>query len=265
MEPPAALASQVRGDFVADEDGWIWGSPAADRTGCPSATGLRRLEPSFELWSWTASDEKARVHAQPGFQAFPDTSPDGSQVVYVGVSSDSKDPELWVAERGRLDDPRRLTRARGMDSRPRFSSDGNHLYWSASRPRGADQLRSWAQFEKDGSVPPLNSEIWATAVEDSEGHALTQLEANSFAPVPFAKGIIFTSNAHDPRREDFDLYYLALDGPKSARGLPLRITHAPGFDGMAAALPDGRLAFVSERSGDGPQLMLTRVELPDPS
>ena len=62
--------------------------------------------------------------------------------------------------------------------------------------------------------------------------------------IPNSNRIIFSSNLHDPKGRDFDLYAINVDGT----GLE-RITYFNGFDGFPMFSPDGRyLVFASNRN-----------------
>lgn len=74
---------------------------------------------------------------------------------------------------------------------------------------------------------------------------VTSLGAANFAPNWFPDGrrIIFSSNHHDPKSRNFDLYAIGADGT----GLE-RITSHTEFDGFPMFSPDGtRLVFASNR------------------
>jgi len=61
---------------------------------------------------------------------------------------------------------------------------------------------------------------------------------------PNGKRIIFSSNLHDPKERDFDLYAINTDGTDLER-----ITHFDGFDGFPMFSSDGKyLVFASNRN-----------------
>ena len=80
---------------------------------------------------------------------------------------------------------------------------------------------------------------------------VTDLGAASFAPFmhPDGKRIIFSSNHHDPRRREFDLFIVNVDGS----GLK-QITFSPDFDGFPMFTRDGKkLIWASNRHGAVPR------------
>jgi Tol biopolymer transport system component len=84
---------------------------------------------------------------------------------------------------------------------------------------------------------------------DRDGNNLrqvTKLGGANFAPSwhPDGKRLIFSSNTHDPKGRNFDLYLINVDGT----GLE-RVTFNDTFDGFPMFSPDGkRLVFASNRS-----------------
>ncbi|MDP6726021.1 MAG: DPP IV N-terminal domain-containing protein, partial [Candidatus Marinimicrobia bacterium] len=58
------------------------------------------------------------------------------------------------------------------------------------------------------------------------------------------KRIIFSSNMNDPKKRNFDLYAIDIDGNNLER-----ITHFDGFDGFPMFSPDGKyFVFTSNRN-----------------
>ena len=201
--PQKLPAAGARGaEFDVDAEGWVFSGPEPGSKDCGQGKGMRRLLASFDL-ARGPSAKQAQAVESAGFQGFPELDPSGKKLAYVGVTTDG-DPELWLAARDGSH-PRRLTFQAGLESRPRFSADGERLYFGASRPQGAAQHQAWSRFADDGSVAPLPSEIWELPLENGEARQLTRWGANSFAPVPYEGSVLFTSNAQDPAREDFDL------------------------------------------------------------
>ena len=86
--------------------------------------------------------------------------------------------------------------------------------------------------------------------DGSNVRQVTTLGKASFAPyfTPDGRQIIFSTNVHDPKGRDFDLYLINVDGS----GLE-RITYNPTFDGFPMFSPDGRkLVFASNRNAAKP-------------
>jgi len=73
--------------------------------------------------------------------------------------------------------------------------------------------------------------------DGSNVRQLTSTGAANFCPffTPDGKGIIYSSNAGDPKGREFELWMIPKDG-----GTPERLTTAPGFDGFPMFSPDGK-------------------------
>jgi Tol biopolymer transport system component len=83
--------------------------------------------------------------------------------------------------------------------------------------------------------------------DGSDQRQVTTLGGANFAPFfhPDGKRIIFSSNHHNPRGRNFDLFMVNLDGT----GL-IQVTTYGDFDGFPMFSPDGtQLVFASNRYG----------------
>ena len=79
---------------------------------------------------------------------------------------------------------------------------------------------------------------------------VTNVGAANFAPyfTPDASRILFSSNHHDPRGREFDIFMVDIDGSNLEQ-----VTFTPGFDGFPMFSPDGEwLAFGSNRNESHP-------------
>jgi len=207
--------------------GYVWPVPDFDiYTSNPDGTDLRRLT------------------ASPGYDAEATLSPDGSTIVFT--STRDGDLDIYTM---RVDgtDVRRLTAGVGYDGGPFFSPDGSLIVYRASRPGTAEEEADYRALLADGLVRPSRLEIWVMKADGSDQRQVTTLGGANFAPFfhPDGKRIIFSSNHHNPRGRNFDLFMVNLDGT----GLT-QVTTYGDFDGFPMFSPDGtQLVFASNRYG----------------
>lgn len=89
-------------------------------------------------------------------------------------------------------------------------------------------------------------QIWTMDSDGSNKKQITNNGAANFGPYFFPSGnkIIFSSNLHDPKGRDFDLYSINTDGSDLER-----ITFFNGFDGFPMFSPNGKhIVFASNRN-----------------
>jgi len=115
--------------------------------------------------------------------ADPQTSPDGSQVVFTRVTVNAKTEEyetsLWLASTTGAESPRQLT-AGPRDSSPRWSPEGVRLAFVRA-------------LEKDGKPQP--AQIFVLALDGGEGRPVTDLPKGASSPTwsPDGSKIAFAS------------------------------------------------------------------------
>jgi Tol biopolymer transport system component len=138
----------------------------------------------------------------------------------------------------------------GYDGGPFFSPDGTRIVYRASRPASTEAAADYTTLLAEGLVRPSALEIWVMNADGSEQRQITSLGGANFAPFfhPDGRRVIFSSNHHNPRGRNFDLFMVNVDG-----GGPVQITTDGDFDGFPMFSPDGRqLVFASNRHGSVP-------------
>jgi len=142
-------------------------------------------------------------------------------------------------------DVKRLTDQPGYDGGAFFSPDGSLICYRASHPTGEAELEDYRALLADGLIRPGQLDIRVMNRDGSNQRRLTDNGAANFGPFfhPSGQKIIFSSNVHDPRGRNFDLYMVSLEG-----GELERVTHEDSFDGFPMFSPDGQyLVFASNR------------------
>lgn len=171
-------------------------------------------------------------------------SPDGKRVIFT--SNMDGDLEIY-SMRPDGTDIRRLTNRLGYDGGPFYSPDSSMFVWRAGYPRNDQEKAEYLELLKRELVRPNRMDIWVARADGSNPRQVTRLRGASFAPffTPDGKGIIFSSNHHDPAGRQFELFLVKLDGT----GLE-RITYGQEFDCFPMFSPDGKkLLWCSNRNG----------------
>ncbi len=180
-----------------------------------------------------------------GYDAEASWSPNGREILFAsnrhayaeGAQLDpaqlERDPAYFI-DLYRMDSSgrniRRLTDHPGYDGGPFFSPDGERIVWRRFSPDGA------------------TAEIYSMRGDGSDVRQLTNLGVMSWAPFyhPSGEYLIFTTNLHG--HANFELYMVDTRGEHA----PVRVTDAPGFDGLPVFAPDGEeLVWTSNRTVSG--------------
>ncbi len=240
--------------FLPGDQGYVFASTHWADTACPPRppTELGQvlpLYPSYEVFlADTASGTLRRLTDSPGYDADTAVSPDGSLIVFTSVRDG--DAELYSM---RLDGSglRRLTFERGFDGMAAFSWDGRYIVYCGYHPAEPGAKEDYQTLLKRGFVRPEVLEIYVMERDGSNRRQLTSDGAVGFGPTfhPDGKRVVYSSNAADSRKRNFDLYIVRLDGT----GLE-RITAGLSFDAWPVFSPDGeKLAFISNRDASEPE------------
>lgn len=187
---------------------------------------------------------------QDGYNAEASWSADGRTVVHTWMNPDTGDADIYVrvVETGQT---RPLVVARGYDGGPFFSPDGKWIVYRSDR-RGDNLLQLFAAeltFDDHGLPSGIAREV-----------QLTDNQSVNWAPFwhPDGHSLIYTTSqvGHD----NYEVFAMAFD-PASAHGVgagadpnspaSVRVTNAPGFDGLPVFNPRGSLMmWTAQRGGD---------------
>lgn len=202
----------------------------------------------FELYTARPDGSDLRQLTRDGaYNAEATLSPDGSRLIFT--STRDGDLELYTMN---VDgsDVRRVTHRMGYDGGAFFSPDGSKIVWRAMYPTTAADSADYRRLLSERMVRPSRLDLWVANADGSDARQVTDLGGASFAPffTPDGRGIIFSSNHHNPRGRNFDLFLVNLDGT----GLE-QVTRDGDFDGFPMFSPDGtKLVWASNRSSRNP-------------
>jgi TolB protein len=216
---------------------------------CPPKPDFSRgyvwaIYPSYDIFSAApdGSDLK-NITSTKGYDAEATISPNGKRIAFT--STRSGDLDIYTMD---LDgkNVKRLTDEIGYDGGPFWSYDSQWIVYRAHHPKTEKDVKDYQDLLKDNLIRPTTLEIWVMKADGTGKRKITSNGKANFAPYFFPNGrrIIFSSNMHDPRGRDFDLYAVNIDGT----GLE-RLTFNSTFDGFPMFSPDGKkLVFASNRN-----------------
>ena len=234
------------GYFYPDGAGIVFASTHLRDEACPPRPGYERgyvwpVHPGYDIFRADLDGSNLRrLTSAEGYDAEATIGPDGT-IVFTSVRDG--DMEIYSMD-GDGSNVRRLTNRPGPDGGPFFSPDGSQIVFRG-RVSGGAELEDYRALLREGLWRPTSLEIFVMNRDGSNVRQVTRLGKASFAPYfhPDGRRIIFSTNVHDPKGRDFDLYMIGVDGT----GLE-RITWNPTFDGFPMFSPDGkRLVFASNR------------------
>lgn len=207
---------------------------------------------SYDIFTARADgSDVRRLTSTPGYDAEAVVSPTGDRIVFT--SARDGDLELYTMA---LDgsDVRRVTHTPGYDGGAFFSWDGKRLcFRSAARP-DLDVAGEHALLARE-LVRPSQLEIVICDVDGGNRVQLTSNGAANFGPFwhPDGKRILFSSNMHDPKSGNFELYLVEV-ATKAVERVTWFERRRPGahrpddFDGFPMFSRDGKkLLFCSNR------------------
>lgn len=236
--------------FFPDGSRVLYSSTHLASPECPPKPDMSRgyvwaLHDTFDIFTARLDgSDLRRLTDAPGYDAEATIAQDGSRIVFT--STRDGDIDLYSMK---LDgsDVRRLTTTVGYEGGAFFSPDAKRIVYRAHHPETPAEIEDYKALLAKGLIRPTRLEIWVMDADGANARQVTKIGAASFAPYfhPSGEKIIFSSNAHDPKGRDFDLYLVNLDGS----GLE-RVTFNPTFDGFPMFSHDGKkLVFASNRNG----------------
>jgi Tol biopolymer transport system component len=210
----------------------------------PDGTDLKPLFPA-----------ELKTGEEPGYNAESVVSPNGKQVVFT--SDRGGDLDIWVMD---IDgkNPRQLTHTLGYDGGPWWSPDGKRICYRAYHPETEQEQADYKALLMQHLIRPTTLDLWVMDADGSHQRRITNDRAANianFAPSWTHDGhaLVFASNRADPKRRNFEVYRLPIDGDAANAQQPERITYGDQFDGFPCFSPDGKhLVWASNRNGHAP-------------
>jgi TolB protein len=179
----------------------------------------------------------------PGYDAEATVSPKGDKIVFTSIRDG--DLEIYTMDLNGKN-VKRLTFEKGYDGGAFFSWDGKKICYRAYHPKDSAEIAEYDQLLKDGYIKPMKLQIFVMDADGKNKRQITNNNAANFAPFfhPDGKRIIFSSNMHDPKGRDFDLYIVNIE-----TGEIERVTYTLDFDGFPMFTHDGKkLVWASNRN-----------------
>ena len=227
----------------------IYSSTHLGDRGCPKKPDYRsgyvwKLYQDYDIFiSSIDRDTLIQLTDSENYDAEATVAFDGSKIIYTSMASG--DLDLWTMN---IDgsNKKQLTKKLGYDGGGFFSYDSKKIVWRAFYPTTENQIIEYKQLLKDNSIRPMALQIWTMNIDGSNKKQITKNNSANFGPYFFPDGgrIIFSSNMHDPKGRDFDLYSIDINGENLER-----LTYFNGFDGFPMFSHDGKyLVFASNRN-----------------
>ena len=118
-----------------------------------------------------------------------------------------------------------------------YSHDGSKIIWRAYYQQTEKEISDYKYLLSDNSIRPMTLQLWVMNADGSNKKQITNNGSANFGPLFFPEDnkIIFSSNMHEPKRRDFDLYSVNIDGSRLER-----ITYFDGFNAFPMFSPNGK-------------------------
>ena len=232
-----------------NDNGIIYSSTHMDNPDCPPKPDFSRgyiwkLYPGFNIFEAGLGGSNPRpLTSFPGYDAEATYSFDGKKIIYTSLVSG--DLELWSMNPDGSG-KQQLTNRLGYDGGAFYSYDASKIVWRAYYPETEEEIADYKSLLAENSIRPMALQIWTMNADGTNKEQITNNNSANFGPFYFPNGgkIIFSSNMHDPKGRDFDLYSINIDGADLER-----ITYFEGFDGFPMFSPNGQyLVFSSNRN-----------------
>lgn len=232
-----------------DNEYFIYASTHEANEICPPKPDFSRgyvwkLYPGFDIFkSSTRSKDIIRLTDSEGYDAEATYSFDGKSIIYTSIQSG--DLDIWKMNSDGTNNVQ-LTNKLGYDGGAFFNHDNSKIVWRAYYPKTTKEISEYKNLLKDNSIRPMALQLWTMNNDGSNKRQITDNNSANFGPFffPDSNRIIFSSNMHDKKGRNFDLYSIDIHGQNLER-----ITYFDGFDGFPMFSNNGKyLVFSSNRN-----------------
>jgi len=227
----------------------IYASTHLGDKSCPEKPDYSRgyvwkLYPDYDIFrSNIDGTNLEQLTTDPNYDAEATVAFDGSKIIYTSMASG--DLDIWTMNVNGTE-KKQLTTRLGYDGGAFFNAQSNKIVWRVYHPKTSKEIADYKSLLASNSIRPMALQIWTMDPDGSNKKQITSNGSANFGPYffPSSNQIIFSSNLHDPKGRDFDLYAVKTDGTNLER-----VTYFDGFDGFPMFSPDGKyLVFASNRN-----------------
>ena len=232
-----------------DNDAIIYASTHLADSDCPpkpdfSMGYIWKLYEGYDIFKASMDGSNLqRLTDTPGYDAEATFSFDGQRIIYTSL--ESGDLDLWFMNSDGSE-KQQLTNRLGYDGGAFYSYDGSKIVWRAYYPESKKEIADYKALLSENVIRPMALQLRTMNTDGTSKQQITDNDAANFGPFffPDGKRIIFSSNMHDEKGRDFDLYAINTNGTELER-----ITYFDGFDGFPMFSLDGKyLVFASNRN-----------------
>lgn len=184
---------------------------------------------------------------KPGYTAECSYSPDGRHILYAQVDEAKSneigrpDADLWVYDT-QTEEHVALVEADGYDGGPFFSPDGKWICFRSDR-KGDNLLQLFVAelvYDDAGRITGISREIQLT----DNGHV-------NWAPFWHPSGEYLVYASSQVSHGNYEVFALGFDAAEpEKKNEPVRITYAPGFDGLPVFSADGKWMMWTAQRGE---------------
>ena len=232
-----------------NDNAFIYASTHLSDVNCPPKPDYSRgyvwkLYEGYDIFKASLDGSNIeRLTNTEGYDAEATFSFDGKKIIYTSLQNG--DLDLWTMNHDGSE-KLQLTNRLGYDGGAFFSYDGSKIVWRSYYPESKKEIADYNALLSENVIRPMALQLWIMNYDGTKKRQLTDNDSANFGPFFFPDGekIIFSSNMHDKKGRDFDLYTINVDGTNLER-----ITFFNGFDGFPMFSQDGKyLVFSSNRN-----------------